>query len=66
MIRQIRQRQAGRQAGQVTDTENRQGTHKKCKKNNTFWARGRKKTKASATRNASAKALEQSATMGAG
>ena len=59
MIRQIRQRR--QQARQVTDTENRRGTHKTCKKNKTLGARGRKKTKASATRNASAKALEQSA-----
>ena len=59
MIRQIRQRR--QQARQVTDTEKRRGTHKTCKKNKTLGARGRKKTKASATRNASAEALEQSA-----
>ena len=58
MIRQIRQRR--QQARQVTDIEKRRGTNKSCKKNKTLGARGRKKTKASATRNASVKALEQS------
>ena len=65
MIRQIRQRR--QQARQVTDTENRRGTHKTCKKNKTLGARGRiKKPRPLLPGTQVQKALEQSATMGAG
>ena len=60
MIRQIRQRR--QQARQVTDTENRRGTHKTCKKKKTLGARGRKKNQCLCYQESKCKkALEQSA-----
>ena len=64
MIRQIRQRR--QQARQVTDTENRRGNHKTCKKTKLWGQEAGKKTKASATRFASAKRRLSRARVGAG